>query len=143
MGDYPRLEPVSLWEEFCVIWYAVKWPKGCNRLQEIFERAEASPFPAAADRYADPTYRRLVRLCEQLQIENGEKPWFLTVRAAADLFQVSKATTNRMLQRLVKDGVLEYETREELLPKNRKGRRKLSHFFRFVATASESFAVAS
>jgi hypothetical protein len=80
---------------------------GANALEEATQRANASPMPPQADRYASPNLKRLVAVCYHLQAIAVHDPFFLSVRDAARILgtnQNSKAAV--MLGGLVRDGIL-------------------------------------
>lgn len=61
----------------------VKTPHGANPLAEAIHRADASPMPPQSKRYSSPKLKRLVAVCYQLQLLQGNSPIFLGVRDAA------------------------------------------------------------
>jgi hypothetical protein len=85
----------------------VKTPHGANPLAEAIRRADASPAPPQAARYASPKIKRLVAVCYQLRILAGDSPFFLGVRDAARILGTKdRNRANAMLAGLVRDGIL-------------------------------------
>ena len=85
----------------------VKTPHGANPLAEAIRRADASPMPPQAARYTSPKLRRLIAVCCQLQLLQGNSPFFLGVRDAARVLATrDRNWANAMLAGLVRDGIL-------------------------------------
>jgi hypothetical protein len=101
-------------------------PLGSNSLQEAIRRADASPLPPQAERYSSPKLKRLVAVCFQLQLLQGNSPFFLGARDAARIMGTKNFYhANALLGGLVRDGIL---TEVE------KGTRKRATRFRFNLT---------
>jgi len=49
-------------------------------LAEAIRRADSNPMPPQAKRYSSPKLKRLVAVCCQLQLLQGNSPFFLGVR---------------------------------------------------------------
>lgn len=98
---------VDTWSEFVYTWSRVKHPKGAGKIQEVLDRAQASPPPQAALRYDDDRYRLLVSLCRELQRAAGEhKPFYLACRTAGRLIGVKHKTAWRWLHLMLHDKVI-------------------------------------
>ncbi len=93
--------------EFEHIFPKVKTPHGANPLAEAIRRADASPMPPQAARYTSPKLKHLVAVCYQLQLLQGNSPFFLGVRDAARILGTKdRNRANAMLAGLVRDGIL-------------------------------------
>lgn len=98
-------------------------PLGSNSLEEAIRRADASPMPPQSARYTSHKIMRLVAVCYQLQLLQGNSPFFLGVRDAARIMGIKNLyQANAMLGGLVRDGVLS---------EAEKGTRKRATRFRF------------
>jgi hypothetical protein len=96
---------------------------GANSLEEAIRRADANPPPPQSARYNSSKLKRLVAVCYQLQLLQGNSPFFLGVRDAAKIGGAKGLPqASAWLAGLVRDGVLiEVE----------KGTRKRATRFRF------------
>jgi hypothetical protein len=96
------------WIDFLKGWYKVKWKIGENPMAQIFERAiQLEPPKIAVEKY--PNYdnlKILVSLCRELQRAAGETPFFLSVRTAGKLLNVTPMTVSRWFFLLENDGIL-------------------------------------
>jgi len=82
-------------------------PLGAHHLKEAVRRADTSPPPSQARRYASARIKRLVGVCFQLQKMAGQSPFFLSVRDAARLVGTTRlAEASALLAGLVRDGLL-------------------------------------
>ena len=96
---------------------------GANSLEEALRRADASPLPPQAERYASHKLKRLVAVCYQLQLLQGKSPFFLGVRDAAKIGGAkSLLQASAWLAGFVRDGIL---------TEIQKGTRKRATRFRF------------
>lgn len=93
--------------DFLRAWPRVKFPKGAEPIQAIFEAAKAVEPPAVALEYEQPELRLLVILCRELQRAAGDRPFYLSCRTAGRLLGVDHATAWRWLFLLKADGVLD------------------------------------
>ena len=66
----------------------------------IAERAKHAPDPAEAMQFEQPELRFLIRLCQELQRVNGDKPFPLDGRVAAQKIRVPHPTAARWLRLL-------------------------------------------
>jgi hypothetical protein len=96
------------WIDFLKGWYKVRWKIGENPMAQIFERAiQLEPPKIAVEKY--PNYNKLkilVSLCRELQRAAGETPFFLSVRTAGKLLNVTPMTVSRWFFLLENDGIL-------------------------------------
>jgi hypothetical protein len=84
-----------------------KAPLGANPLQEAIRRADSSPLPQEAARYASPKLRLLVAICYQLQLLQGDSAFFLGFRDAAKILGIKNLfQAGAKLNGLVRDGIL-------------------------------------
>jgi hypothetical protein len=83
-------------------------PLGSNSVTLAIERAATSPLPPQAAKFTDPRLRQLVAVMFQLQQMNGDAPFFLGVRHAAEILgTTNKTRAANLLRGLVLDGTLE------------------------------------
>jgi hypothetical protein len=94
------------WSDFAEGWDKVKHPAGTGPLRDALAAADATPLPEAADKYPEPSVKRLVALCAELQRRAGEATFYLAVRTVGELFAVHHGTAARWLRALRIDGVL-------------------------------------
>jgi hypothetical protein len=93
--------------EFEHIFPKVRTPHGANPLQEAISRADINALPPQASRYPSPNLKRLVAVCYQLQLLQGNNPFFLSVRDAARILGTKdRNRANALLTGLVRDGIL-------------------------------------
>lgn len=82
-------------------------PLGSNALEEAIRRAATRPIPSQAGRYTSPKLKLLVAVCLQLQLLQGDSPFFLGVRDAAKITKIQNLhQANARLNTLVRDGLL-------------------------------------
>lgn len=80
---------------------------GANPLDAAIRLAETQPFPPQADRYSSVKLKRLVAVCYHLQRLQSHSPFFLGVRDAAQIMEMTNLhRANAMLHGLVSDGIL-------------------------------------
>ena len=94
------------WFDFAEGWSKVRHPMGSGPMGEILKRAVAAEPPAVAMQYEQPALRLLVSLCRELQREAGRRPFYLSVRTAAEQIGVSPSQAATWLNGLVIDGIL-------------------------------------
>ena len=73
---------------------------------DILKRAVAADPPVAAMQYEQEQLRLLVSLARELQREAGKRPFYLSVRTAAEQVGVSPSHAATWLNGLVIDGIL-------------------------------------
>lgn len=85
-----------------------KTPLGANPLKEAIARADARPTPPEAARYTtSASIRRLVAVCYQLQVLQGNSDIFLGLRDAQSISGAkSLRSAGQMLDGLIHDGVI-------------------------------------
>lgn len=66
----------------------------------------AKPMPARAAEYHVGSMRKLVALCQELQVAAKEEAFFLTCRDAGHLLGITYQQANKWLFKLEKDGVI-------------------------------------
>ena len=71
---------------------------------EILNRAVGAEPPTVAMQYEQEQLRLLVSLCRELQREAGKRPFFLSIRTAAEQVGVSPSHAATWLNGLVIDG---------------------------------------
>ena len=87
-----------------------KTPLGSNVIQQALARVASSPPPPEANRYDSPKLKTLVHLCYELQKLAGDRPFFLSVRDAADAIGLSVKSLHSVsayLHGLRRDGIIE------------------------------------
>lgn len=96
----------ATWADFVFAWEECR---GGNPMTALFEQAIASTPPkAAVEKYGEHSRRtRLVKVCRALQQREGDQPFFLSTRQAAELLEVSPKHASRWLKRLTADGFLQ------------------------------------
>jgi hypothetical protein len=103
--------------DFAVAWQRVLTPAGVS-MRSVIEEARGMPLPAAAANYDDEAIRLLVAVCSRLQQRWGKKPFFLSVRQAAELLGTSRMGAWRTMQLLQFDGVITRVSKGTLEDKN-------------------------
>ncbi|HPS54709.1 MAG TPA: bifunctional DNA primase/polymerase [Sedimentisphaerales bacterium] len=96
------------WIDFLMAWDDVKYKIGEEPLMQIFKRAAESKLPKIAVKiYPDnEQIQLLVAFCRELQLEAGEKPFFLSARTVGKLFNLKTMTAWRWMYLLVQDEIL-------------------------------------
>lgn len=96
------------WIDFLKAWPRIKYAKGEEPMAKIFERAvQLEPPKIAVKMYPEHgKLKVLVALCRELQRAAGDSPFYLSVRTAGRLLNVTPMTANRWLFLLLSDGVL-------------------------------------
>jgi hypothetical protein len=96
------------WIDFLKAWPRIKFVKGEEPMAKIFEKAiSLEPPKIAVENYPDhDKLKILVSLCRELQQAAGNDPFYLSVRTAGRLLNVTPMTANRWLFLLLSDGVL-------------------------------------
>ena len=86
-----------------------KTPLGSNVIENAVKSLEKSEPPAEARNYSSPKLKRLVHLCYSLQRMAGDEPFFLSVRDAARVLELSPKSlgmASSFLHGLERDGIL-------------------------------------
>ena len=96
------------WWDFAEGWEKVRFPGKGGMMAAMLERAGKS-IPKAAGIYPTEAIRLLVSLCRELQREAGDKPFPLSTRKVAELFNVDAMRANRWLRGIERDGILKCE----------------------------------
>jgi len=96
----------ATWKDFVYGWKRVKWPRGML-LDAAFQKAlEDTKTPPEAATYEDPRNQLLVRICWQLQQVHGNQPFYLALRTAGSLLDLSHTEASKRLEMLMADGIL-------------------------------------
>jgi len=83
---YMATEPFEeTWGVFLYGLDRVRFPWGCGVLAKVQSRLAVTDPPAEAQMYEQPELRRLIVVCQLLQREHGDAPFFVAVRRAAEL----------------------------------------------------------
>lgn len=112
-------------DDFNESWRSVKYPYGTGPLDELYRRSLKRHPPPCACKYDSKEYRSLVGLCRELQIESGDKPFFLAGRQAAEVLELKHRKVARMLRTLAED--------DEVLERLTSGEPRKAAEYRFVA----------
>lgn len=107
----PQLLPEADFDEYRFVFEDVfartRSPLGANHLREAIRRADTSPPPPEANRYTSPRLKQLVAVCYHLQRLQGDAPFFLSIRDAADVLGTKRLEqASAMLAGLIRDGIL-------------------------------------
>ncbi len=94
------------WFDFAESWEKVKHPIGAGPMGDILKRAVAADPPIVARQYEQNQLRLLVSLCRELQREAGKRPFYLSVRTAAEQIGISPSHAATWLNGLVIDNIL-------------------------------------
>ena len=118
------------WIDFLKGWPRIKYAKGQEPMAQIFEKAiQLEPPQVAVEKYPDNSKLKiLVSLCRELQRAAGENPFFLSVRTAGKLLNVSAMEGSRCLFLLVSDEILKVIAKGGTAENPRKATR-----FRYIA----------
>lgn len=95
------------WLEFCAAWERVRYPAGSSPVDEAWRSALESGFPPEVAEWGNDQIGRLAALCWQLQLRQGDQPFFLDSRTAGRLLGVEHTVAWRWLRGLVSADVLE------------------------------------
>lgn len=116
------------WGDFVRGWHAVRSPYGAvlNPILEKIDMAAEIPESIAALGYGAKAWR-LVQICEALQREAGDGPFFLSARTAGELIDCHFTDASSMLAAFVADGALELVKR---------GAGKVASRYRYVWPAA-------
>jgi len=106
----PSLEWTDVWWEFIRKWDFVKFPAGASPMDMIVKAVEESEPPECAKRYGGKV-GSLVHVLQRLQMETGEKPFFISCRTAAALVGTTYPRAARWLKNLTREGVIEVDTK--------------------------------
>lgn len=89
----PELTKEDYWIEFLHACSSAKYPLGGDAIPTAWNRAQENPPPPEAQQFENPQLRLLVALCRELQILNGEKPFYLSSYSCQQLFGHANHTT--------------------------------------------------
>ena len=95
------------WLEFCTAWDRVRYPAGTSPVDEAWQAALTAGVPPEVANWGNAEIGRLAALCWQLQIRQGDQPFYLDSRPAGQLLGVEHTVAWRWLRGLVSAGVLE------------------------------------
>jgi hypothetical protein len=103
-----------------------KSPLGSNSLKKAIEMAKSQPLPAESSLFSNENVKQLIAVCFHLQKLAGNSPFFLSLRACAEILgKVPLERASRILNGLVEFGLLRIAKKG--VPGNPKATR-----FRFV-----------
>ncbi len=88
-------------------WDSVKFPKGVDVVQEVWQKVKAGTWPTEAEQYDSLDMRHLLALCLELQRTVGQgRNFFLACRSAAKALDRDHTDVAKWLKKLVRDGLL-------------------------------------
>ena len=118
------------WIDFLKAWPRLKYTMGKEPMAQIFEKAVQLESPEiAVKKYpGNAKLKILVSLCRELQRAAGDSPFFLSVRTAAKLLDISPLTAGRWFFLLENDGILTVVCKGGTAENPRKATR-----FRYIA----------
>ncbi len=88
-------------------WESVKYPKGVDVVQVVWQKVKAGTWPIEAERYDSPDMRRLLALCLELQRHHGpRRQFFLSCRSAATALGRDHTDVAKWLKKFARDGLL-------------------------------------
>jgi hypothetical protein len=108
LKDIAGFDQTMVWWTFIDKWDAVKFPDGEDPLSLIVKSLADSEPPACAMRYGEKV-RRFVHILQRLQMEVGDKSFYMSERTAAKLMETTQPMARTCLKRLVNEGVLEVD----------------------------------
>jgi hypothetical protein len=79
--------------EFLNACQRAKYPLGSAKIAEAWENAKSQPLPEEAKKFEDQGLRLLVAFLKQMQIQAGQKPFYITYRDCAALIGHPSHTT--------------------------------------------------
>jgi hypothetical protein len=96
------------WIDFLKAWPRIRYTKGKEPMTQIFEKAiQLEPPHIADEKYPNHSKLKImVSLCRELQRAAGDSPFFLSVRTAGKLLNVSPMQVSRWFFLLETDGIL-------------------------------------
>jgi hypothetical protein len=89
------------WIEFLYKWQKVKYRKG-QVMNTIMDEVKTQSIEGVT--YDDPKLRELVAICQTLQQQAGENPFYLATSTAGELLDIDRMTAYRWLWFLEQDG---------------------------------------
>ena len=84
---------------------------GCDYLAMIRERAMMAQPSDLAQKWGMEGFGFLIQLCDELQQDAGDGPFFLSTRDAGRLLHVPHRTASRLLAALTHNNILEVVTK--------------------------------
>ena len=94
--------------DFAYFWKRVKYSKGNDKLKKAVAKAlEATYIPPIAIEYNSLGMALLVKVCIELQLIQGQEPFWLSCRSAAGIVGVSPMTICRWMELFIDDKLLE------------------------------------
>lgn len=104
IGTKPFSETMADFEH---AWDNVKFPKGVDVVQHVWQKVKSGTWPTEAERYDSDAMRWLLALCLELQRTNGPgRQFFLSCRSAAKTLGRDHTDVAKWLKKFVRDGLL-------------------------------------
>jgi hypothetical protein len=137
----PKLPADAIFSEYLLLledaFERAKSPLGANHFEEALRLARLGPLRPEARRYDSARLQLLVTMCYHLQQMAGGSPFFLSVRAAAIVLEITDYNrANAMLKGLVRDGVL------KVVEQGKPGGRRATRY-KFIASGANPAAPAA
>jgi hypothetical protein len=108
----PEQSKDDYWMEFLSACESAKYPLGGMALVKAWQRAKENPPPREAAQFENPEIRQIVCLCRELQILNGDKPFYLSSYTCQRLLDHQHhSTVATWLRALCKLGIIKLEER--------------------------------
>lgn len=109
-GARANLEEDLSYDEWQILFLeafkVARTPLGANVIETAVRNINYKKAPPEAGRYSSPRLKRLVHLCFELQLLNGDAPFFLGSRDAGNVIGCAHIHAAGFLRGLVSDGVL-------------------------------------
>ena len=104
IGTKPFSETLADFEH---AWESVKFPKGVDIVQLVWQKVKAGTWPTEAERYDSPDMRWLLALCLGLQRHHGPgRQFFLSCRSAGEALKRDHTDAAKWLKKFTRDGLL-------------------------------------
>ena len=104
IGTKPFSETMADFEH---AWDRVKFPKGVDVVQMVWQKVKAGTWPTEAGQYDSDDMRWLLALCLELQRMNGPgRNFFLSCRSAAKALGRDHTDVAKWLKKFARDGLL-------------------------------------
>lgn len=98
------------WADFVYAWKRVKWPHGVTLAAAVQKATDNTETPPEAANYDDPKNQLLLRICWQLQQLHGVEPFYLSLRTAGGLADLSHTEAAKRMEMFMEDGHLAIAT---------------------------------
>lgn len=117
-----RTDYAKNWADFRYMLTTVKHPANHVRLECVVKLADATPLPSPSPGVESLWRRRLLAVCRLLQVQHGNRAFFLASRPIAELLGVTQVSVSRALREFLQKGVL------RLVERGRFGKHRASYY---------------